>query len=203
MFPSRNEAEKLFMQAAEQNPQPWVQHCRVSARVAETIAANCGMDANKAYILGLFHDIGYSEFWNGKGKTCHILIGYELMKSKEYDEIARICLTHSFAYQDIRAYSGSDMYCSDEEMEFISAFMTDVVFDDYDKLIQLCDCLGAASGVCLMEQRFVDVSMRHGFKELTLEKWKEYFALKDYFDKKCGVNVYGLFRDEIGITVFG
>ena len=202
-LPSRDEAETLFAWAVEQNPEPWAEHCKVVARTAETIAINSGLDADKAYILGLFHDIGYYNYRNGKGRTCHIFIGYELMMEKGYEAIARICLSHSFPLQDIKAYGGSDMNCTDEEIAFITAFLSETVYDDYDKLIQLCDTLGAAQGVCLLDKRMLNVVMRHGFKELTIKKWESYFALKDYFDKKCNENIYNLFRDEIIENIFG
>jgi hypothetical protein len=202
-MPSRSEAEKLFAWAVEQNPEPWAEHCRVVARAAETIASKSGLDKEKAYILGLFHDVGYYGYRNGKGKTCHIYIGYELMMERGYESVARICLSHSFPYRDIKAYGGSDMNCSDEERAAITAFLTETIFDDYDKLIQLCDNLGTAQGICLMEKRMLGVVMRAGFNELTIKKWDSWFALKEYFDKKCNENIYNLFRDEIIASVFG
>ena len=41
------------------NPGPWGKHCLTVAHCAEKIASACGdMDVEKAYILGLLHDIG-------------------------------------------------------------------------------------------------------------------------------------------------
>ena len=41
------------------NPGPWGKHCLTAAHCAEKIASACGdMDVEKAYILGLLHDIG-------------------------------------------------------------------------------------------------------------------------------------------------
>ena len=201
-MPTREEAESLFSWALEQNPEPWGEHCRVAARAAETIAKKCGLESDRAYILGLFHDIGYYAYRNGKGRTCHIYIGYELMTDRGYSDIAQICLTHSFPLKDIRAYGGSDMNCSDEEKAAIVSFLSETEYDDYDKLIQLCDNLGTAQGVITMEKRMLGVVMRAGFNDFTLKKWEAYFALKDYFDKKCGTNVYTLFRDEIISGIF-
>ena len=202
-FPSREEADRLFMWAYQQNPEPWAEHCKVVARASGTIANKCGLDADKAYILGLFHDVGYYGYRNGKGRTCHIYIGYELMMAKGYIDIARICLSHSFPVKDIRAYGGSDMNCNDEERAEITDFLLKTEYDDYDKLIQLCDCLGTAQGVVLMDKRMLGVVMRAGFNEFTLKKWDSYFALKNYFDKKCNENIYNLFRDEIITGIFG
>jgi len=202
-IPSRPEAERLFQWAAKQNPEPWINHCRVVAQAAETIASKCGLNPHRAYISGLFHDIGYHAYKNGKGRSNHIYIGYEFMLEKGYDTIAQICLSHSFSYQDIRAYSGSDLgQCSDKELAHINNFLTKTVFDDYDKLIQLCDCLRTAQSVVILEQRMVNVVMRHGFNEFTLKKWNATFAIKEYFDKKCGENIYNLFHNEITDNLF-
>ena len=59
MLPTREEAERLLREAKQCNPGPWVNHSRVAAHCAEKIAQACGdMDAGKAYVLGLLHDIG-------------------------------------------------------------------------------------------------------------------------------------------------
>ena len=202
-IPSRPEAERLFQWAAEQNPEPWVNHCRIVAKTAEAIAKNCGLDPDRAYICGLFHDIGYHAYKNGKGRSSHIYIGYEFMLDKGYDAVARVCLTHSFPHRDIREYFGKDItFCSDKELAHIDKFLAEIVYDDYDKLIQLCDCLGTAESVCILEQRMINVVMRHGYNDYTLKKWGAIFALKEYYDGKCGGNIYNLFRDEIVENIF-
>ena len=59
MLPTKEEAEKLLAEAEKCNPGPWGNHSRVAAHCAEKIARECdGLDADKAYILGLLHDIG-------------------------------------------------------------------------------------------------------------------------------------------------
>ena len=59
MLPTRAEAEILLSEAEKCNPGPWGNHSRVVAHCAEKIAGACDdMDAEKAYILGLLHDIG-------------------------------------------------------------------------------------------------------------------------------------------------
>ena len=63
---------------------------------------------------------------------------------------------------------------------------------DYDKLIQLCDAVSLPHGAVLMEKRLVDVVMRHGLPEWTLQKWQAYFELKRYFDLITKKNIYTL-----------
>lgn len=198
MLPSKEEAKIMLEEAHTQNPGPWVDHSRTVARIAETIAKECGLDANRAFVSGLLHDIGRYE---GVTDLRHIYAGYELMKSKGYDEIAQICLSHSFQSQeDIGVYglrNGSISDCTPVEIEFISSFIANTVFDDYDKLIQLGDAMGLAEGVCLIEVRLINVVRRYGFNDFTLKKWDAIFDIKAHFDKLCGKNIYDLFYDEI------
>ena len=196
-FPSRNEAELLLEKGYNENPGSWAEHCRAASRAAETIAKKCGMDADRAYVSGLLHDIGYSEFRDYKARTCHIVIGYENMLLRGFGAIARICLSHSFPYKNIGAYGGKDTNWNDAEKGNIIRFLSETKFDDYDKLIQLCDALATADGICLIDKRMMDVVRRHGFSEFTVRKWEATFDIKNYFDNLCGENIYNFFVDEL------
>ena len=197
-MPSRLEAENFLTEAQSQSKNFWsmplAEHCRVVARFAETVAKSCGLDAEKAYILGLLHDIGRYEEPPGDH---HVFGGYRLMKEKGYDQIARVCLSHSFPLQDIRAFGGGGFKGSPLEAEVIGNFLNEAVYDDYDKLIQLGDAVGKSEGVCLIEVRQFEIIMRHGFDDFTLKKWDAIFSLKNYFDKLCGMDIYDLFYDEV------
>ena len=57
-FPTKEEAEALLAEAESCNPGPWGNHSRTAAHCAEAIAKRAGMDAERAYVLGLLHDIG-------------------------------------------------------------------------------------------------------------------------------------------------
>ena len=113
------------------------------------------------------------------------------MTSLGYDDCARICLTHSFPYKDIRSYNGQNDFAV-EETEFIKTFIANTEYNDYDRLIQLCDALALPNGATYIEKRLVDVVMRRGFNNLTIPKWKAFLDLKDYFDKKTGTDIYKL-----------
>lgn len=94
MIPTREEACELLKEAERCNPGAWGNHSRVAAHCAENIARECSdLDSNKAYILGLLHDIG-RKF--GVSHLRHVSDGYSYMMSLGYDEVAKICLTHSF-----------------------------------------------------------------------------------------------------------
>ena len=139
------------------------------------------------------HDIGRYE---SVRELHHVYAGYELLKNKGYEQIAEICLSHSFPYQNIGEYFGKND-CSPEETGVIISFLSNKVYDDYDKLIQLCDAIGTAKGVSLIEVRVMNVIRRYGFTNLTVEKIEAIFELKAYFDMLYGENIYDLFYDEI------
>lgn len=197
--PEREAAERLLTWAEGQNPGPWAGHSRVVARVAETVARRCGMDGDRAYALGLLHDIGRYE---GVSDLHHVIAGYKLLLEKGYKDAARICLTHSFSYPDLRAYFGKQD-CSDEELSFLRSFLETIEYDDEDRLIQLGDALGTAHGVVLLDVRLLDVIRRHGFAECGQTKIDTAFALKAHFDRLAGLNIYTLFSDEIQTNCFG
>ena len=70
---------------------------------------------------------------------------------------------------------------------------TACVYDDYDKLIQLCDALAGAEGVVSMEERMTDIKRRYG--SYPQEKWDANMALRRYFEKKAGEDIYLLVKD--------
>ena len=192
MLPTREEAEKILREAETCNPGPWGNHCRVAAHCAERIADACGdMDADKAYILGLLHDIGRKFGGRHMG---HVADGYSYMMSLGYDEAAKICLTHSFNNKTTAEYIGK-FDTTDEELKMVEDALARAVYDDYDRLIQLCDALAGAEGVLNIEERMGDVKRRYGsFPEA---KWNSNLALKKYFEEKTGQDIYAVTEKEM------
>ena len=186
---NRIQAEDLLKKAAELNNGNWIKHSYNVAHLAEKIAVKSGMNSDNAYIFGLLHDIGRRE---GTTQARHSLDGYNYLIELEYEAEARICLTHTFQYQNIDGiYDGWD--CSKEELLFISNHLKSIVYDDYDKLIQLCDALSTADGYCYAEKKMVSSIIKFGFKNTTIDKWKAILELKSYFDNKCKMDIYLLF----------
>ena len=142
------------------------------------------MDAEKAYVLGLLHDIG-RKF--GVRHLGHISDGYTYMMCLGYDEVAKICLTHSFNNHTVDEYIGK-IDVSEEEMEMIKTELARTVYDDYDRLIQLCDSLAGAEGVLDIEDRMNDVKKRYGF--YPQKKWDSNMRLKRYFEEKMKKDIY-------------
>ena len=54
MLPTKEEAEQLLIWGHGCNPGVWVDHSRVVARAAGTIALKCGLDADRAYVSDLW-----------------------------------------------------------------------------------------------------------------------------------------------------
>lgn len=112
-----------------------------SSTLCRKIASACGdMDVEKAYILGLLHDIG-----------------------RKFD-------------------------VTDEELTIIKTELAKTIYDEYDRLIQLCDCLAGAEGVLDIENRMNDVKKRYGF--YPQDKWNSNINLKRYFEGKMNKDIY-------------
>ena len=71
--------------------------------------------------------------------------------------------------------------------------MNDIIYDDYDRLIQLCDALSLSNGYCYAEKKMVSSVIKFGFKDTTISKCKAILDLKEYFDDKIKGNIYALF----------
>ncbi len=187
MLPTREEAETLLQEAEQCNPGPWGNHSRTAAHCAECIAKKCpDMIPEKAYILGLLHDIG-RKF--GVRHLGHVSDGFSYMNSLGYDEAAKICLTHSFNNQTVDEYIGN-FDTSEEELHLIVKNLKSIQYDDYDRLIQLCDALAGAGIVLDMEERMLDVKSRYG--SYPQDKWNANLRLKAYFEEKAGADIYQL-----------
>lgn len=181
------EADKEIEFAAQLTPGPWVQHSISVAKNARMIAENVAdMDSDTAYVMGLMHDIGRRAGIKG---ILHLFDGYDYMMSIGQKEIARICLTHSFPIKDVNTFFGN-YDCSVEQKSFLVEFLHNNEFNNYDILIQLCDAISLPNGACIMEKRLIDVALRHGLPDFTIDKWKAFMNTKKHFDELCGCSIY-------------
>mgnify|MGYP003424028601 FL=1 len=186
MFPSVEEAEKILSESVPLNPGPWGNHCRLVAHCAKSIAAACGLNAEKAYVCGLLHDIG-RRF--GVRHLGHVSDGYSYMMSLGFDEVAKICLTHSFSSNNTDDYIGK-FDTTEDELKLIQEKLKDIEFDDYDRLIQLCDSLATGEAIMKIEDRMNDVKNRYGFYPKS--KWNKNLEIKAYFEQKIGKDIYSV-----------
>lgn len=188
--PTVEEAKLLLLEGGKLNPGPWIEHSINAGKAAQLIARECkDLNPDVALVLGLLHDIGVRY---GVTYMKHTLHGYNYAMEKGYHKVAKICLTHSFDCHNIEySFANYDNFSS-EEYNFLKNYIETAEYDDYDKLIQLCDALALPNGYCLMEKRMVEVALRHGIHEHIIDKWRETFKTKSYFEEKMGKSIYSV-----------
>ena len=79
-------------------------------------------------------------------------------------------------------------------MSLIRTELEKSVYDDYDRLVQLCDSIAGAEGVLDIEERMLDVKRRYGF--YPQKKWDAHIGLRRYFEEKMGRDVYEVCEKE-------
>ena len=199
-LPSLEQAEHLLLEAERRNPGRWVAHSRNVALAARCLAEpHPDLDPEAAYVMGLLHDVGRQEGVTGMR---HTLDGYNFLTNLGYDDAARICMTHSFPVQDARAIFGYGEDVTEEEFAFVESYLSSLTYTDYDRLLQLCDCLALASGLCLLEKRMIDVALRHGLNDYTVPKWQAYLDIQKRFEASLNRSIYTLLPGVVE-TTFG
>ena len=182
-------AEQALKEAGEANPGPWTDHSRYVAEACKNIASHCkGLSADKAYVYGLLHDIGR---YAGVTSERHLIDGYRYCMERSWEKAAQICISHAFMIPDINTSIGV-FDVSEEDYLFMKEFIANAVYDDYDRLVQLCDSLALPTGFCLLEKRFVDVTIRYGVHPSTTDRWKKVLEIKERFERKIGCSIYDL-----------
>ena len=199
----REKAEGVFAWAVEQRTDPykgpWVRHSQQTARFCEEVARKmrengCDIDVDMAYACGLLHDTGrYEAVDNGMH---HVVAGYEVLNERGLTIPAEVALTHTFYGYGRVAYDEYWREMSADDIELITNFMTEHKTSDYDRLVQLADNMALTSGIVTIDARFVHVFTRHK-REHAAEYLALLYELKNYFDQKCGENIYELFKDDI------
>ena len=190
MLPTKEEALNELRIAGELNPGPWTKHSENVGIAARNIAQKIeGLDEDKAYIIGVLHDIGRRV--GIVDIPTHVYEGYKFCMEKGWDEAARICMTHSYLRMKDEFNYEPD---SDVEKE-IKNYIIDCETDDYDRLIQLCDALAVDYGFVILEKRFVDVTRRYGIMEEYIKGWEVAFDIKDHFEEMMGCSIYDVLPD--------
>ena len=98
-----------------------------------------------------------------------------------YEEAAKISITHSFPVKSLEMYVG-EWDVSKQELAQIQSLLDFYEYDDYDRLIQVCDSIAMPNGPVDMITRMEDVKHRYG--SYPQKKWNKNLALKDYFEDK-------------------
>ena len=177
-------AQNALSEASASNPGPWTDHSRYVAMACQNIAARCdNLSADYAYLLGLLHDIGR---YAGVTSERHLLDGYRYCMERGWEKAAQICISHAFMIQDIESSIGT-FDVSEADYQFMKDFVQTAVYDDYDLLVQLCDSLALPTGFCLLEKRFVDVTIRYGVHPFTIPAGRKSSPFKNTLKQKPGV----------------
>ena len=182
-------AEAELAKAAESNPGLWAEHSRYVALACKNIASRCDdMSADTAYILGLLHDIGR---YAGVSSEKHLIDGYRYCMERGWKKAAQICISHAFMIPDIDTSIGV-FDVAEADYQFMKEFIKNADYDNYDRLVQLCDALSLPTGFCILEKRFVDVTIRYGMHPATVDRWLKILEIKSLFEKKTGCSIYDL-----------
>jgi hypothetical protein len=179
------EALKELKVAERLNPGPWVDHSLNAGTAARIITTKTNRyDPEKAYIYAILHDIGRR---NGFSHIKHTLDGYHYLHEMD-KKAAYICLSHSFPNKNIHEYQG-EMDLSDFELMKLETLLKAYDYDYYDRLVQLCDSLASVKGFVKMEVRWVDVAIRNGINDFTLQKWKKVKEILATFNETYHMNI--------------
>lgn len=194
MLPTLDEAMRELHKAGELNPGPWVKHSENVGIAARNIAHLIPeLDENKAHILGLLHDIGRRVGIVNTPK--HVYEGYKYCMEKGWDEVARICMTHSYVLMKEQFNYGSTSLNSIEENEIKKYIISLDEANLYDRLIQICDALATDYGFVIIEKRFVDVVRRYGIVDYYIKGWDITFDIKEMLEAKMGCSIYDVLPD--------
>lgn len=176
-------------------------HSAMVARAARTVAEQMTkngvttVDSELAYQAGLVHDIGKADpAWTGLN---HIVLGYKALLELGWEDLAQIAMTHTYyGYGKVDRQEFWEEFDDPAELKLTQDYMATVELTDLDLLLQLVDNMAHVVGIMSISDRFCDILIRHGIRNAG-EHLKELYRLKLYFDEKCGMNIYLLFKDEI------
>ena len=108
-----------------------------------------------------------------------------------YYEAAKICLTHSFpdknfCDKDYASYSK-------EWLSWAHGELSKITYDDYDRLIQLCDMFFEGMHMVDFETRFSGIMKRYNLEYEDIKNLKEGTERnKRYFESKINCDIYQL-----------
>ncbi|MFI3242096.1 MAG: HD domain-containing protein [Alphaproteobacteria bacterium] len=157
------------------------------AEAAEKIAEKSGLNPEKAYVLGLLHDYGY-EASHPTQPDFHPRQGYLQMLEMGYIDVARVCLSHTFPNKDLSTNNFPQDF-----LDWVEKELKNIEYDDYDRLIQLCDMFFNDNNKFSINSRVEDIATRHKISKQQQETMlNNAIYLKNYFDNKCGCDVYKL-----------
>ena len=200
-YPNINEAEDFFeyvIKERNSSPYPFLpewektfrEHCNKVAKNAQKIASRTSdMNPELCFVMGLLHDCGRIRDEKAENRH-HSWIGYQLMSSKGWSDIARICITHNFYEKGFEVKS--DNVCNDDISSCLK-FLSQIEYNDYDYLIQLTDILNDMGTDCTIEYRFSSLANRYPISQDQIRQFSNIIKNRLlYFNAKCNCNIYEL-----------
>lgn len=175
-------------------------HIKGVAQVARTVAEKLGdINPDQAYVSGLLHDIAkIDESPESMMGRFHGIMGYELLKDKS-PAAARAALLHELPWNKVSQYENKFLG-NKNDYEFTLNYVENNPLKDEDLLIQLADAMANKDGIVTLEQRLAAFQNRQGYEatlrkdtKVPIEYVRPYLDIKEYFDKKIGMNIYDLF----------
>ena len=166
-----------------------IKHSYAVAETARAIAENSGLDGELAYVLGLLHDIGC----HFNGGVQHPYIGYKYLKEAGFnDEIALICITHSFL-------NANPNMTADGLLVFPVSELENVKRESIDKNIQFnLEDYVSIDGYYVKRNSIIPWEDENEFKEMiTILKTKagrysEYEEIVNLCDLMCTIENIGI-----------
>ncbi len=200
-YPDAKTAEDFFEHVIKErnlSPCPFLpqwektyrEHCNKVAQNARKIAQHTtDMNPDLCFVMGLLHDCGRIKDEKAENRH-HGWVGYQLMSSKGWDDVARICITHNFYEKefDIKNYP-----IINEDVIACQKFLSRIEYNDYDYLMQLTDVLNDMGTDCTIEYRFASLANRYPIKQDQMSHFANITKSRlSYFNQKCNCDIYEL-----------
>lgn len=192
---SIEKAYSFLEDAPRKNKELWIKHSVNVAIVAERLAEQLKLDSKKAYVLGLVHDIGRRK--KEHVGLRHIIEGYNFLEEQGYKEEARVCLTHTFYSKNLVKpnLTKANTNLTRNEIEFISDYINKNGFNIYDKILQIADNMGSATGINTVERRRTESMLRYGITDVSEKNLREIFKAQNEIEEKLGFSIYKIFPE--------
>lgn len=166
----------------------WVQHCINVGIAAGRIAKKLGLNDDFAQACGYLHDVGRKI-----SHPRHVIEGYYYLQNRGYEEMARFCITHSFINNDINLTAGGPLRA--DTAALVSSYLNIHSANIYDHIIQLCDLFCLDTGFTTIEKRILDISLRKGVYDNSLNHFYYALHLKSSIERQMGCSLYSLFPE--------
>lgn len=150
------------------NTSDWMGHCLWVGELAAEIAYALELDWKKAMKMGILHDYGRKQAHN----LLHIVIGYERLSDKGWNEEALACLTHSFLNGKRYAWcdqpdkgffidqNGNPGWLKDAQKDNIAIFLDNYTYTEYDVILNIADLMATGHGIISPAERVADIWTR-------------------------------------------